>query len=660
MKKLTALVFSAFFIGLLAACSSGGDNPIVIPGESPISKITETYSYNSATPTFDVTDTTKKVIVNGAAGKKIYLAKYNLDKKSTPAGDIRVLKKASGLADPNASANVAASVADESNCSAAQSERKPRSLMWAWKPSAHDKESMAPISKSLSMNVALTPNPLTEDKEQIEPIEDSTTKDIYIPIDDKKGDSATFYIMTFVVRSVGANCIVWGPSETQSQAAQDSQANIPAKYKKLISLPDKSAGESYFTDAMADELKDKFEAAYPYETEMFGNKATECYKSHNDKSKEKVGIKKVSDTAEYTNIIVYDFVKSSNNQNLVGFFWNKDYRPNYKTMYGQEYSGTLANPDDEIFYYFSNEGNVIYLAINDIVFEKAKDIKKRDWVLANEAPGQTMNCNPDSYLTLCHEYMHSLQYARKNLEQNFDDWPVALGELLGIMCEDVMKDVLDVPPSYSVENYRLDDFCNTHYFSSVMDDNTKLSYANLLAFGIYLTRNYGGANLVSDIVKNDDAGDWSCITKAIKNVKHVEKTPDKLMREFLEQLLINGSVYTSNKDSDPIDVGGVNFTMEAINPLDFSEWFGYELANLKLGDDNYEIIQQVKNGVKTYDAKRIIKEETVAGKHVYDIRPRGGFNLHYIGTAQDDEVSLVFSDAYASGRHPSMMLVIGD
>ena len=193
-----------------------------------------------------------------------------------------------------------------------------------------------------------------------------------------------------------------------------------------------------------------------------------------------------------------------------------------------------------------------------------------------------------------------------------------------------------------------------------MDDNTKLSYANLLAFGIYLTRNYGGANLVSDIVKNDDAGDWSCITKAIKNVKHVEKTPDKLMREFLEQLLINGSVYTSNKDSDPIDVGGVNFTMEAINPLDFSEWFGYELANLNPGDDNYEIIRQVKNGVKTYDAKRIIKEETVAGKHVYDIRPRGGFNLHYIGTAQDDEVSLVFSDAYASGRHPSMMLVIGD
>lgn len=609
-----------------------------------------------------IENSTKSITLSVGAGKKIYLAKYNLNAVATPSNDIRVLESAEGLAsESNVSTNVAASVDNGLFEETASGEKYPRSLLWAWKPDSQKRLSFS-NSKSLGISASLTPDPLTNDKVQITPVAGTTTKDFFLPINDNNDKTVYFYPMTFVARAVGKHCIVWAPAETQSVAASTAQTNIPTNHKNLIKLPDRSAGNTTFTDDMANELRDKFEAAYPYETEMFGDKTQYIYSTHDYENKTKVNIKKISDTAQYTNIIVYDFKNSSNDTNAVGYFWNKDYRPNYKTLYGNDYPGTidkpqLANPDDIDFYYYSNEGNVIYITIKDIIFESDDDKAKKTWVETNENGGKTIVCNPDSYLTLCHEYMHSLQYGRKCIEQGFGNWTTALGETLGTLCEDVMKDVLGVPKSYSVENYRLAEFCHEHYFSSVMDDNRNLSYANLLAFGIFLTRNYGGAKLVGDMVKNKDSGDWSCITTAIKNVTGKNKTPDRLMKEFLEQLLKSNSAYTSNKNSASMTVEGVDFTMKAINMKDLSEWFGYELAKVPSSSDYY---QQVKKGVKTYDAKNIIRKKTVAGDDVYDIRPRGGFNLHYIGTAQSDQVTLVFSDAYAGANHPKMMVIVGD
>ena len=648
--KIRASFLSLLVFAFFNACSSSGGSS---SSSVPISDKTVPYAYDSSKPTFDIADTTKTVMLTGAKGKKIYLAKYNLNESSTPANDIRVLESADGvesLQSIGRAGTVGANARQSQKASA--DTQYSHSLLWAWKPDSQ-KSVCGVQSSGTRANSSI--NPLIVDITQITPEAGTTTKDLYIPIDEND-ETVYFYKMTFVARAVGEHCIVWAPAATQSDEAKASQKYMPVKCKQLINLPDKCAGVSTFTDAMAEELKDKFEAAYPYEKVMFGDKATEIFRTHDYKNNLKVAIEKVSDTAAYTNIVVYDFKDSSNQKGAVGYFWNKDYRPSYKTLYGKE-----REWDGETFpYYYSNEGNYIYIAIHDIVFG-SEDEDKRDWVQVNENGGSPIICNPDSYLTLCHEYMHSLQYSRKCIEHDFSNWSVALGELLGTLCEDVMKDVLEVPPSYSVENYRLAEFCNKHFFSSVMDDNRNLSYANLLAFGIYLTRNYGGAKLVGDMVTNTDSGDWSCITTAIRNVNGESKTPEQLMKEFLEQLLWSESVYTSNKDSDPMTVGDKNFTMKAINMKDLSEWFGYELENIpEIYTATYDFYQQVKKGVKTYDAKDIIREETVAGENVYDIRPRGGFNLHYIGKASEDSVKLVFSDAVSGAAHPKMMLVVGD
>ena len=617
MRNLGVLV-AAFFVFFAVSCSDGSDGGISAPvmPQDTVPQDAAFYAYSADSPTFDVADSIKTVTVSGVKGKNLYLAKYNLDNGFTFPSEIRVLSSATGLKSVQDNFYGRAAIGDG------------------------------------GVRAGLTPKDFTDDVEQIQPVAGTTTKDLYIPWYGPDGFPKSFFRMTFVARAVGEHCIVWAPAEVQSAEAQGDHLNPPSG----LSFPDKTAGNSVFTDEMANELRDKFELAYPYMTAMFGDKAQKIFATHRNSDKTQVGIRKVSDTAAYTNIVVYDFAKSSNAE-WYGIFWDMDYHPSFRTLYGTEWDKTeLASEGDYFGNYYSNEGNYIYITVDEVVFGE-KRLAKKAWVEENEHSG-TLVCYPNSYLAVCHEYTHSLQFARKVIEQNLTSSPMGLDEMLAMLCEDVMQNVLGVPKNYTVENYRIGEFCNKHYYSSIMDRDSNLSYANLLVFGIYLTRNYGGARLVGDMVTNDDNGGWSCILKAIKNVAGVEKTTEQLMKEFLEQLLVADSRYTSNRNPAPLTVNGVELTMPAVNTRNFSDWFGYELATMKPGDEGYAELQQVTKGVKTYDAKDIIREKSVVGRGY--IPSDGGFNLHFIGTAGEDTVSLVFSSAEEAYHPPKMMIIVGE
>ena len=156
--------------------------------------------------------------------------------------------------------------------------------------------------------------------------------------------------MKFRIRAVGDHCIIWAPVPQSEQ-----NPGVPN---------DQCANETVFTTDMANELRDKFETAYPYETEMFGEKASQIFTDYNQSGK--TAIENVSDTAAYTNIVVYDFKGTSKDDIAVGFFWQKDYCPSYKTLHGVE-----PPEDQEIeIPYFSNEGS--YLSAMTIVLLTAK------------------------------------------------------------------------------------------------------------------------------------------------------------------------------------------------------------------------------------------------------------------------------------------------
>ena len=619
MRNLNILTV-AFFFFFAVSCSNESDseNAPTIPQDTT-PKAGATYSYSADTPAFDVTDTIKTVTVNGIKGKNLYLAKYNMSNVYVLPDDIRVVSETTGFQNIAQNSSVR-SVLDET---------------------------------STSSN--LTPKTLTDDVEQINPVAGTTTKDLYIPLFGMDGSPYKYFKMTFIARAVGEHCIVWAPAETQSTEAQTDQSNIPSAWSGKF--PDKAAGTALFTDAIANELRDKFELAYPYETAMFGEKSTKMFANNKKGDKTMVDIKKVSDTAAYTNIVVYDF-KDISKSSIYGYFLDSDYHPSYKTLYGTEWDrGKLAAEDDDSWHYYSNEGNYIYITLGEVIFDETR-LAKKAWVEENEKTGP-LACYPNGYLSLCHEYAHTLHFARKNIEQALSP-PMILQETIAVLTEDALQNVLGVPKNYTVENYRIKQFCDEHYYNSVLNGSYDFNYSSLLAFGIFLTRNYGGAKLLSDIVTNDDKGSWSCVLKAIKNVTGIEKTEEQLMKEFLEQLLVADSKYTSNKASAPFSKNGITLTMPAINVRDFSEWYGYELATIKPGDEEYEYYQQVKKGVKTYDAKDIIRKPTTHGKKSYYIDSRGGFNLNFIGMAEEDSVTISFTDPAGILSIPKMMIVVGE
>ena len=91
-----------------------------------------------------IENSTKSITLSVGAGKKIYLAKYNLNAVATPSNDIRVLESAEGLAsESNVSTNVAASVDNGLFEETARGEKYPRSLLWAWKPDSQKRLSFS-------------------------------------------------------------------------------------------------------------------------------------------------------------------------------------------------------------------------------------------------------------------------------------------------------------------------------------------------------------------------------------------------------------------------------------------------------------------------------------------------------------------------------------
>ncbi len=92
MRNLNILIVSSFLFSIISC--SGGTNYV---GTGNTAQKTVSYEYSVDSPTFDVADATTTVNVTGVKGKKLYLAKYNMESTSTPSDSIRVLSSATGL-----------------------------------------------------------------------------------------------------------------------------------------------------------------------------------------------------------------------------------------------------------------------------------------------------------------------------------------------------------------------------------------------------------------------------------------------------------------------------------------------------------------------------------------------------------------------------------
>ena len=163
-------------------------------------------------------------------------------------------------------------------------------------------------------------------------------------------------------------------------------------------------------------------------------------------------------------ILVYGIVDASGKAMAGGYYWSKDYYP----------QATL---------FYSNQAEIFYINASSI------------------------NNTPDyAYAILVHEFQHMINYNEKNIKQGISPstW---YNEMLSMMAEDVILPLIGIEPGnkYHPTQQRMPAFIET-YNQVGITEWTSLeisSYANGYAFGAYLLRNYGGADLLKIILSND-------------------------------------------------------------------------------------------------------------------------------------------------------------
>ena len=359
--------------------------------------------------------------------------------------------------------------------------------------------------------------------------------------------------------------------------------------------------------SVAQEIADKFAYVYNSEREIFGTE------------KNLYGC----DTGKFVNIVVCDIDVNTTKGGVVGYFSTKDY--------------CVKNSNLGKYFYIDS----YYVNYDSTVTSGSKFVG-------------TGHCSTLVYSTLVHEFQHMIYYKNKCTLR-----PIWFDEMLSMMAEDLLDEKIGIEDSDSgsVKKSRLPYF-NHYYNRSGIDDwNTDApiySYSTAYAFGAFLTRNYGGVDLIKEIERNGLTG-MNCIVKAIKTVTGKDITSAELYSEFIQSCTLRNDFAHENKLAT-LDVDGKSYDTS------------YNDITAKLNRiDIYG--SEYSNKVSTYVSRNTYKTTVNYGPILYgeasvptgyydsNLRPHG-FIVHYVGEATEDSVVLNFTRRKDSNE--KIMVIIQD
>lgn len=281
---------------------------------------------------------------------------------------------------------------------------------------------------------------------------DGTKKDFLILERDKYGNE-TFVSREAVLYTSNDKCNTWYVSKDLKNSDLNSDFNTQAKNQ-------------------CNNLASNFSKLIEEEEKYFGSHK---YGEHSSL---------YIDPQEKIDIIVcdiYNDATSTQTGGTFGYFASGDYYP--KTLYST-----------------SNESQCIYIDSNFLIKS------------ANQC-----------YSTLLHEYAHLLEhttkYVKNNLNQQNNPKETWYSEMIAMLAEDLLHEVIDLNVSYtSISRIPLflkyTNYGFTNWLSG-KNNEVLISYANCYVYGSYLVRNFGGVDLIKEIVSNNYVG-MESINMALK------------------------------------------------------------------------------------------------------------------------------------------------
>lgn len=481
-RKLIAPLFALLLAGYLASCdaSSGSGFIPITPAQNPdqsASVMTQTQTEAASSQPITVAATTKKLVLTGAAGKTIYMARSNISDTAMNRLYSRLARITSGGVSASAEKSALSFQEEETEIEAAiisgfetDLENDPHAKIW--------KLSMDNVKKAKAQGLI---------SKSLDPGSQSAVKNYAV------GDSETFNALnpktlssftqrTFKLLVSEANYNVWVDVEDQY-------------YKQGIAA---------FTTA-AQNLGTNFINGYGLTSHLYGQPSDKIY---NTDGSVYGPMSTASKTGEKINIMLYDMLTDGK---VYGFVYHGDIRHNVTG---------------------SNEGRFVYMDSQT-----------------------TLNNQLEAYSTAQHEFSHTISYNQKTMIHN-KEWTYWYGELLAMMCEDMMQAYFGINDSddndklgntpkarLSTANYNYEWACG-------LTGQTSATYSAAFHLGAWLVRKFGGPKFIKEIATNAYV-DFDSILAAVKAASGKEGyTITSLLQEKAGDLMVEQNNAGFNQDGE--------------------------------------------------------------------------------------------------------------
>ena len=301
--------------------------------------------------------------------------------------------------------------------------------------------------------------------------------------------------------TVGSKKMIYVDSNKELTAYSAKQGTIEyiGKYCIIWSIIN---NDEELKPELIKEIANTFDYFYEAEREIFGKESDKLY-IYDGASYRLEDMARHTNTGAKVNIVIYHIT----NPSVIGYFYCKDYYETEEELLktcGKTYRA--SNPAK-----YSNGGKYFYINY-DYVAGSAQ--KKR---LAES--------------TLIHEFQHMINYSVKDMNGIYsDDW---YNEMLSMLAEDMfstqIKSGIKAPAVMRMNTFR-----SYYYKSGLKEFSTTYSYGTAYAFGAWLVRNFGGADLVRLIMSNRKANEDSIID-AVNTLSSKKYTFDSLFNEYVKE-----------------------------------------------------------------------------------------------------------------------------
>jgi hypothetical protein len=320
-------------------------------------------------------------------------------------------------------------------------------------------------------------------------------------------DSIDWYEIDATVQAVSDHCNIWVANDNFDDSST-------SKYDYKI------------TRAQVETYAEKFDAVYDYITNIFGFEYGGGLPAEHHEYGGVDGDPKIQ-------ILIFNVVAAG------GFFSSVDHYP--QDYLDQHYS--YLGPG----YYKSNNAEIFYM----------------------DAP--SVDYAPDyMYSAMVHEFQHMINFNQKYVKngKNSSSW---YDEMLSMLAEDIISPLIGITPNISGHPIRseIPDFLGGYAYLGITDESylNGAFYGKTYAFGAYLARNYGGAELIKAIANNNTV-DIDSLNSALLSL-NPGVTFSAVFNRYVEAFLCTDPAkgMTFNKTVTQT-INGITYTLTGFNILD--------------------------------------------------------------------------------------------